>query len=98
MENENIENKTEEVNEVIMFVRTAIQSEQDTVNQYDNLINKTTDEKLKIVFTNIRDEERKHLGELQEVLDYLTKDETKLIEEGKIEVEKVIERYIKVIG
>lgn len=73
--------------ELTRAIRDAIMAELGAIKQYEVVVDSTSNEKVKKVLQEISDEERVHVGELQELLKVLLKDEQKLLDDGKKEVE-----------
>jgi uncharacterized protein len=69
-------------------IRDAIIAEELAIKQYEKIVDSTSDSSAKSVLQHIADEERVHVGELQTLLNMMLKDEQKLLDEGKKEVEE----------
>ena len=74
--------------EVIRAIRDAIIAEEGAINQYETVVDSTTNEEIKKVLQEIADEEKVHVGELQALLNKYLPDEEGLLEEGAKEVEE----------
>ena len=73
--------------ELTRAIRDAIIAEEGAIKQYETVVDATDDEKVKKTLQSIADEERQHIGELQELLKGLLSDEQKLLDDGAKEVE-----------
>jgi len=73
--------------ELTRLVRQSIAAEEEATHLYEFIADATDEEWIKKVFQDVADEERVHVGEFQEVLNRLLKDEKSLLEEGAQEVE-----------
>jgi len=73
--------------ELTRAIRDAIVAEEGAINQYEVIVDSTTNETAKEIFQSIANEERVHVGELQKLLNTLLPDEEKKLEEGAKEVE-----------
>lgn len=67
-------------------IRDAIVNEQLAIQQYEAIVDGTSDEKVKEVLQDIADEERVHVSELLTLLAILSPEEAKFMEEGAKEV------------
>ena len=77
--------------ELIRAIRFMVAAEYEAIQLYMQLA-ESTDNKLAIdVLKDIADEERVHAGEFLRLLDELAPDEKKYYEEGREEVEEMIE-------
>jgi rubrerythrin len=72
--------------ELTRAIRDAIIAEEGAINQYETIVDSTDNKKVKEVLQEIADEERVHVGELQELLDLLLPDEREKLNEGATEV------------
>ena len=72
-------------------VRRDIMGEMEAIIQYDEHIRMTDNELAKRVWTDIRNEERVHVGELLTLLIKLSPDEAKFLAEGEKEVNQLIQ-------
>ena len=72
--------------ELTRAIRDAIIAEEDAIKQYETVVDASNNEDVKKVLTHIADEERVHVGELQELLSRLLPDEQNLLDEGAKEV------------
>ena len=77
--------------ELVRAIRDAIIAEEGAINQYEAIVDSTTNEDARTILQDLADEERIHVGELQELLDELLDDENELLEEGRKEVEEIFE-------
>ncbi len=68
------------------ILRTAIIAELDAINLYEQLASMTTSQDLKIILLDVAKEEKTHVGEFQELLLKLDKEQVKEMEAGKEEV------------
>jgi rubrerythrin len=73
--------------ELARAIRNAIVDEENAVNKYETIVDSTDNEQVKKVLQSIADEERVHVGELQELLNQLIPDEQDKLDEGATEVE-----------
>jgi len=74
--------------ELVRSLRDAIIAEEGAINQYEVIVDSTTNEDAKTVLQGIADEERIHVGELQKLLSKLLPDEEKHLQDGADEVKK----------
>lgn len=74
--------------ELTRAIRDAIIAEEGAINQYETIVDSTTNEKAMEALQDIADEERVHVGELQALLAELLPDEHDKLDEGASEVEK----------
>jgi len=72
--------------ELTRAIRDAIIAEEDAIKQYETVADSTDSPKAKEVLQDIADEEKVHVGELQELLKGILKDEQKFLDEGAKEV------------
>lgn len=77
-------------NDLVTAVRQDIIGELDAINQYNSHIVATDNELAKRVWTDIRNEERVHVGELLTLLQHLSPDEAMKLEEGRKEVQEIM--------
>jgi len=77
--------------ELIRAIRYMIAAEYEAVQLYMQLAESTDDELAKAVLVDIADEERVHAGEFLRLLQELAPDEEEKYEEGREEVEEIIE-------
>lgn len=77
--------------QLVDAVRRDIMGEMEAIIQYDEHIRMTDNELAKRVWTDIRNEERVHVGELLTLLIKLSPDETKFLAEGEKEVNQLIQ-------
>lgn len=69
-------------------LRVDIAGELEAIIGYEAHASSTTDERAKKVLYHISDEERRHVGELQQLLSMISVKDGQLMEEGKQEVVK----------
>lgn len=67
-------------------IRDAICAEEGAMNQYETIVDSTDNELVKKVLQSIADEEKVHVGELQQLLKKLLKDEEGFLDKGAKEV------------
>jgi len=75
--------------ELTRAIRDAVIAELAAIKQYEVLVDSTSDTKTKKILQDIADEEKVHVGELQELLRGMSKDEQKFLDEGKSEVKSL---------
>jgi rubrerythrin len=80
--------KKEELNQVIL--RTAIIAELDAINLYEQMAALTDNEQIRTVMLDIAKEEKTHVGEFQEMLLRLDKEQGQELAHGKEEVEELV--------
>jgi len=82
--------KTVDLNEreTTRAIRDAVVNEQLAVQQYEAIVDGTSNAKVKKVLQEIADEERVHIGELTALLKTILPDEEKHLEEGAKEVKE----------
>ncbi|MFW6113888.1 MAG: ferritin family protein [Actinomycetota bacterium] len=73
------------------ILRAGIIAELDAINLYEQMAAMTEDELLKKVLLDIAGEEKTHVGEFQTLLLMKDKEQEKEMEEGKEEVEEMME-------
>jgi hypothetical protein len=73
--------------ELSRSLRVAIAAEHEAVHLYEAIADATTNAKAKEVLQDIANEEKVHIGELQELLEGISKDEREFLDEGREEVE-----------
>ena len=73
--------------EITRAIRDAIIAEEGAINQYETVVDATSDERVKNVLQDIANEERVHVGELQRLLAMLLDDEQGFLDEGAGEVD-----------
>ena len=73
------------------ILRLGIIAELDAINLYEQLANMTENEDIKKVLMDIANEEKTHVGEFLALLLKKDEEQVKEIEEGKKEVEELIE-------
>ncbi len=72
------------------ILRVGIIAELDAINLYEQLASMTKDKNIRKVFLDIAREEKTHVGEFQEMLLRLDKEQVQELKEGKKEVEELI--------
>lgn len=72
--------------ELVQALRVDIAGELEAIIGYEAHASAITDERVKKVLYHIADEEKKHVGELQQLLYMLSPNDAKYIEEGKQEI------------
>jgi rubrerythrin len=72
--------------EIVRGLRLALAAEEDAINTYTSLADSIDNELVKKSLLEIADEERVHVGELQELINTLEKDEEALLHKGSDEV------------
>jgi rubrerythrin len=72
--------------ELARAIRDAIIAEEEAIKQYETIADSTSDAKAREVLQEIADEEKVHVGELQQLLDDMLENEEELFEEGRKEV------------
>ena len=82
--NVNIEDNDKEI------LRLGMIAELDAINLYEQLIATTNNKDLQNILLDIAKEEKTHMGEFQTLLLKLDKEQTKELEAGKKEVEKIM--------
>jgi hypothetical protein len=73
--------------ELSRSLRVAIAAEHEAVHLYEAIADATSNAKAKEVLQDIANEEKVHIGELQELLEGISKDEKEFLDEGREEVE-----------
>jgi hypothetical protein len=68
-------------------IRNAIVSELKAVNEYETYANSTSDTKLKKIFLDIADEEKVHIGELEELLSKIDPSHDVMVADGRSEAD-----------
>jgi rubrerythrin len=74
--------------ELTRALRDAIIAEETAIQQYENIADSTSNQTVKDAVQEIANEEKIHVGELQELLAMLLKDEQGFLDAGAEEVEK----------
>jgi rubrerythrin len=74
--------------ELTRAIRDAIIAEEGAIKQYETVVDATDNEDVKEVLKNIADEEKVHVGELQELLRKLLPDEQEFLDDGAGEVKE----------
>lgn len=77
--------------ELIQAIRLDIAGELEAIYVYDSHVQATDDEFAKRVISDIRDEEKAHIGELMTLLRYLDPMEAEFFFEGEGEVKEMME-------
>lgn len=75
--------------ELIRAIRFNIAAEYEAIQLYQQVIESTDNDLVKMVLTDISNEEREHAGELLKVLIEIEPDESKYYAEGAHEVEEI---------
>ncbi|WP_448531216.1 ferritin family protein [Pseudothermotoga sp.] len=78
------------LSELIRTIRLNVAAEHEAVHQYMAIADATDHPLAKKVLIDIANEERVHIGEFTKLLDILTKDEFKFMEEGFKEAEELM--------
>jgi len=86
----NVERKISK-QELIQAIRLNIAAELEAIFIYDAHVQATDDEFAKKVLSDIRDEEKAHVGELMTLLRHLDPTETDFFLEGEAEVKEMME-------
>jgi len=73
------------------ILRVAIIAELDAVNLYEQMANLTENKYLRKLLLDVAREEKTHVGEFQALLLKLDEEQVKELEEGKKEVEELME-------
>ncbi len=73
------------------ILRFALAAELDAINFYEQMAEYTDDDLLKQVLLEVAKEEKEHVGEFQTLLLKLDKQQVDEMEEGKEEVEELME-------
>ena len=74
--------------ELTRAIRDAIMAEEGAIKQYESVVDATDNAKAKEVLQSIADEEKVHVGELQELLKSILKDEQGFLDDGAKEVKE----------
>ena len=72
--------------ELCRAIRDAIIAEEGAINQYETVVDATSNDKAKEVLQDIANEEKVHVGELQALLKTLLDDEQGFLDDGAKEV------------
>lgn len=80
--------------ELVAAVRQAVIAEHDAVAQYTLQAEATDDAFVRKVLLDIANEERVHIGELSRLLEYLTEDEDKYMQDGRREVDDAAKELV----
>jgi len=73
------------------ILRAGVIAELDAINLYEQMAAMTENENIKKILLDIAKEEKTHVGEFQAMLLKLDKEQEKELEEGKEEVEELLE-------
>ena len=73
------------------ILRAGIIAELDAINLYEQMAAMTENETIKKILLDIAKEEKTHVGEFQALLLMADKEQEKELEEGKEEVEELLE-------
>jgi rubrerythrin len=73
------------------ILRAGILAELDAINLYEQMAAMTEDENVKRILLDIAKEEKTHVGEFQALLLEADKEQENELEEGKKEVEEIVE-------
>jgi Uncharacterized conserved protein len=74
--------------ELLQALRVDIAGELEAIVGYEAHAMATSDTRVKKVLTHIADEERQHIGELQQLLFMLSPNEEQMLEQGKKSVQQ----------
>lgn len=77
--------------ELVQAIRLDISSELEAIYVYDAHVQATDDPIAKAVLSDIRDEEKAHVGELMALLRHLDPKEAELFASGELEVKEMME-------
>jgi len=80
--------------EVLRAIRQAIAAEEEAVHLYESIVDATDDVLVAAVLQDIANEEKVHVGELQELLNRMSPDEIEFMEDGQEEVQDTAEEKI----
>jgi len=81
--------------ELVNAIRQDLVGELEAIHEYDAHVQATDNEDAKKVLSDIRDEEREHMGELLELLERLAPDEKGFHDEGRGEVREMLDKKKK---
>jgi len=73
------------------IIRAALIAELDAINLYEEMAALAKDQSIKEVLLDVAKEEKEHVGEFQTLLLMFDKEQVEELEEGKKEVEELIE-------
>jgi len=73
------------------ILRSAIIAELDAINLYEEMAALTKNNDIKTVLLDVAKEEKEHVGEFQTLLLMFDKEQVEEMEEGKKEVEELLE-------
>jgi uncharacterized protein len=76
-------NKQLSAGELIQALRVDIAGELEAIIGYEAHVMSTADERVKKVLSHIADEERQHVGELQQLLNILSPNDLQMNDKGK---------------
>ena len=79
--------------ELAQALRVDIAGELEAIVGYEAHASATTDERAKKVLFNIADEERKHVGELQQLLYMICPKDAQFIDQGKAAIEQQAQSF-----
>ncbi len=74
------------------ILRAAIIAELDAINLYEQMASMTNDKYIKSVLLDIAREEKTHVGEFQTMLLKIDREQNKELEEGRKEVEELLDK------
>jgi rubrerythrin len=77
--------------ELARALRLSLAAEEEAIHLYEALADATDNKLAKTVLQDIADEEKVHVGEFQQLLKSLLKDEEKWLREGAEEVDEMAE-------
>ena len=77
--------------ELVNAIRQDLVGELEAIHEYDAHVLATDNEDATKVLSDIRDEEREHMGELLELLERLAPDEKGFHDEGRDEVREMLD-------
>ena len=77
--------------ELVNAIRQDLVGELEAIHEYDAHVQATDNEDAKKVLSDIRDEEREHMGELLELLERLAPDEKGFHDEGRGDVREMLD-------
>ncbi len=77
--------------ELLRAVRFSLASELEAIQLYEQLKDSIDNEKCKILLDEIADDEKEHVGNFLYLIEYLSKKECTLYNEGKQEAKEIIE-------
>lgn len=77
--------------ETARAIRQAICAEHDAVHLYELIADSCPNKNVKELLQDIADEEKIHVGELQQLLSILDAEDKKFLEEGRDEAEEILD-------